>query len=992
MKRLFLSLPAVCLLPLLCGATAHAQTPSAYVVDRTDDSTALDLSNSACSAAANDCSLRGALGRALTDGVNSAISFDPTVFANAQTITLAGAQLIVIPNGTLTITGPANGVTISGNQKSRVFLLGGSPTVALSNLTIANGAANGSNSGVPGDTNTDGAGIANTGTLNLNNVNFSGNVARQNGGGLVNQGGAVTVTGGAFIGNGASFGGGGFASQGGNVMMIGTKFQSNLAVFGGGYVADQGTTSVTNGVFISNTAILSGGGFVNSRGAATLEGCSFEKNGAVGGIPNATIFGGGAAVSTGVTPDPTIPAVANSLTINNCEFKSNFSKGNAGNVLGTDLAKLTVTNTTFNNNTADGDGGAVSVSNKSVLTLKDSVLTANSATRAGGLLVTKNSNATITNTAFNNNAATADGAGAANSVSTSSYDNCSFSGNKATETGGGFFNIIGDLTITNSTFEGNTADAGAGLYNTSSSSAPATAGDPTTIARVSNCTFNANIASGNGGAIYNRLRDESSKESLVLAQCTFVGNKAATRGGAIRARAGLTSVQNCTITSNTAGSAGGGGIASSADPQESAIVRIANTIVSNNSSDVDVTEAAGATFASGGYNLIGTGNAALPLFTASGDQTGVTDPKLGDLTDNGGPTETAELLAGSPAYNAGDPAITGAGQFDQRGDGFPRVQQGRIDIGAFEAPINPQLFIGVSLSPAGPFTNDTVTATPRISDATGVTFNYEFFVNGKSVQSGASNTLNLSRPGFGDKNEEVSVVLTATKAGASGTATNKVTVRNSVPFAFSGTATAKSGETIAVPFRPFGNPGGGDADLDVLTYKRVGGPTNGTGGFVTNPDGSIVLNYTSRVGFVGVEVIRFVAVDDEGRTSNIATLGIRVQGTPQTDPQTQDASGSALSGQTVDVPVTGSDPGGGPVTFKRVGGPTNGVGEFVNLSNGNTVLRYRSRSNFVGIEEVRFVALNAQGRPSKVATIRINVQASGANAARAGNAPSGGSS
>jgi hypothetical protein len=61
---------------------------------------------------------------------------------------------------------------------------------------------------------------------------------------------------------------------------------------------------------------------------------------------------------------------------------------------------------------------------------------------------------------------------------------------------------------------------------------------------------------------------------------------------------------------------------------------------------------------------------------------------LHGLADNGGPTKTHALLTGSPAIDAGDPeAVAGVGtvpQFDQRGTGFPRVMNSRIDIGAFE--------------------------------------------------------------------------------------------------------------------------------------------------------------------------------------------------------------------------------------------------------------------------------------------------------------------
>jgi hypothetical protein len=60
------------------------------------------------------------------------------------------------------------------------------------------------------------------------------------------------------------------------------------------------------------------------------------------------------------------------------------------------------------------------------------------------------------------------------------------------------------------------------------------------------------------------------------------------------------------------------------------------------------------------------------------------DPVLGPLQDNGGPTPTHALLAGSPAIDAGDPDFEPPPAFDQRGGGFHRVAGGRVDMGAFE--------------------------------------------------------------------------------------------------------------------------------------------------------------------------------------------------------------------------------------------------------------------------------------------------------------------
>jgi hypothetical protein len=57
-----------------------------------------------------------------------------------------------------------------------------------------------------------------------------------------------------------------------------------------------------------------------------------------------------------------------------------------------------------------------------------------------------------------------------------------------------------------------------------------------------------------------------------------------------------------------------------------------------------------------------------------------TDPKLGPLVNNGGPTLTMALLPGSPAIDVGDTSLAPA--TDQRG--FPRPAGLAADIGAFE--------------------------------------------------------------------------------------------------------------------------------------------------------------------------------------------------------------------------------------------------------------------------------------------------------------------
>jgi len=88
----------------------------------------------------------------------------------------------------------------------------------------------------------------------------------------------------------------------------------------------------------------------------------------------------------------------------------------------------------------------------------------------------------------------------------------------------------------------------------------------------------------------------------------------------------------------------------------------------------------GGTITSQGHNLIGTATAPTD-FPGTGDVTGVTNPQLGALQNNGGPTQTRLPAAGSPAIDTG-PASSSF-TTDQRG--FVRLAGANVDKGAVEA-------------------------------------------------------------------------------------------------------------------------------------------------------------------------------------------------------------------------------------------------------------------------------------------------------------------
>jgi hypothetical protein len=97
-------------------------------------------------------------------------------------------------------------------------------------------------------------------------------------------------------------------------------------------------------------------------------------------------------------------------------------------------------------------------------------------------------------------------------------------------------------------------------------------------------------------------------------------------------------------------------------------------------------------FQSGDYNLIGTLNNCAIWAPRDHDLIGE-DPLLGELADNGGPTQTYALLEGSPAIDGGNPegclgiedALLTS---DQRGENRPLDGNGNgtavCDIGAYE--------------------------------------------------------------------------------------------------------------------------------------------------------------------------------------------------------------------------------------------------------------------------------------------------------------------
>ena len=168
---------------------------------------------------------------------------------------------------------------------------------------------------------------------------------------------------------------------------------------------------------------------------------------------------------------------------------------------------------------------------------------------------------------------------------------------------------------------------------------------------------------------------------LLISDSTISGNDAffTPAGVWLEGRGAPITVRNSTITDNTAVEAFG---LTAAGVDEYGSITWQSTIIANNflagaPSDLWVLLSGGGPGpAVGSDNLIEQCNSSLPSDTIRAD------PRLAPLANNGGRTQTHAFLEGSPAIDAGN---NNAGYaFDQRGEGFPRVVNGRADIGAFE--------------------------------------------------------------------------------------------------------------------------------------------------------------------------------------------------------------------------------------------------------------------------------------------------------------------
>ena len=434
----------------------------------------------------------------------------------------------------------------------------------------------------------------------------------------------------------------------------------------------------------------------------------------------------------------------------------------------------------------------------------------------------------LSNVSLTANATTGPGAGAFFSGGTATLVNVVISGNSSAENGGGLAVDSAVITLTDGTVSGNSAIGKGGGIQIGVSA----------LLNLYRSTVDGNVSIDKGGGI-------NVEGAAVVINVTISGNTSAVKGGGLHQGTGTLTIDNTTITGNI-GPLADGIFSSGATTLSSTIVASNGTI-----------NCLGA-ITSNGYNLDSASSCGL---VGTGDLQN-TDPLLGSLQDNGGPTQTHALSFVSPALDAGPPTCPPPAT-DQRGIVRPQdgdgVDGAQCDIGAFEFVLNQPPV----LDPVGDQSGDelvlmTFSATASDSD-TGDELSFSLFGSvpgGASIHpvSGVFTWTPSEAQGPGDYSFDV-VVTDDSSPNLSDSETISVTVNetNQAPVAVADTLEIDED----TPGEVFVLANDSDQDGDQLTVTGVTQPPVGT--VQITPDGSVL--YLPPVDFAGATAFTYTVGD-----------------------------------------------------------------------------------------------------------------------------------
>lgn len=359
-----------------------------------------------------------------------------------------------------------------------------------------------------------------------------------------------------------------------------------------------------------------------------------------GGYINGFDYGSSGGSGTGLYINQTIP-ISLSIAVTNCSFISNQTEStlySGGAIIARvdNFAEiiLSITDSYFSNNKA-GFGGAYApyrVNSGSVSTQIENCLFVNNNGQNGGGAIDHRSLSTnplnmltIKRCKFINNTAGFNGGSISLGHNQTRISECIFSFNQSTSGGAVDGSGASNAIFTNCVFSYNEAYRGGAIYSTSENSI--------TKLIFKNCTFSNNIASISGGAFYSVFFTASQPSPFDFNQNDTI-------------------LENCIVWQNTA--------PDSPVYKDQYWISFESDRIKN--------------------SFLPTYSNIQEIYPGAGNID--TDPQFADPRFTDASPSNYYLQPNSPAINAGDPDTAGLLATDLAGQ--PRVQNGRVDMGAYE--------------------------------------------------------------------------------------------------------------------------------------------------------------------------------------------------------------------------------------------------------------------------------------------------------------------
>ena len=488
------------------------------------------------------------------------------------------------------------------------------------------------------------------------------------------------------------------------------------------------STAVLNGVVITGgTAPTTtpsdpnsyGGGMYNAGSSPTLIKCVFQGNGGYYGAAMSCL-GGSNPVLTDCSMESNTStnsgggtfSEASSFTLINCRLRNNRAT-NGGGIFNQAGSNPLISNCTLQGNVVTTNGGAIYNQTGSSPLLNSCNLTGNMAGITGGAVCNyQDSSPILTSCSLTSNTANYGGAMYNQTGSSPMLTSCSLTDNIALQGGAFYAQSDCNPTLTGCTLTNNIADFGG-----------AVAGRIRTKPVFINCNLTGNRANQRGGAL-----DNLAESSPLLINCVLSGNTSLSLGGLMSSVSACSPVViNCSMQGNT-------------DQQETIYnsasrLTLINSVLWNNGSNNIITNVNNSTV-----------TATYSLFDAASY---IADPT--NLTTAVSPfvsTTSAELIACSPAINAGNPASITAASGPYSATALPatdlagnaRIANGRIDMGAVEYQSTTNIPIAIVQQPvAGSVVCAGTTVVMSVS-VTGSSPAYQWYRSGTALTGIASAT------------------------------------------------------------------------------------------------------------------------------------------------------------------------------------------------------------------------------------------------------------